>query len=33
MEVEHIAVSIEQAGGSPTGRPQGAIVLSGRIAG
>jgi anti-sigma-K factor RskA len=33
IDVEQIAVSIEQAGGSPTGRPLGDIVLSGRIAG
>jgi len=33
LDVETIAVSIEQAGGSPTGQPQGAIVLAGKIAG
>ena len=33
LTVETVAVSIEQAGGSPTGQPQGDIVLMGTIAG
>jgi anti-sigma-K factor RskA len=33
VEVERVAVTVEQAGGSPTGQPQGPSVLAGKIAG
>jgi anti-sigma-K factor RskA len=33
VDVETVAVTIEQAGGSPTGQPLGTIVLAGKIAG